>query len=144
MRQINEAGLKLIKEFEGCSLVAYQDAAGIWTIGYGCTHDVSPGMTITAEEAESRLRKYADATAVQVQNLLKWAVNDNQFSAIGVFAYNVGCGNLQKSTLLNCVNTGHLEDAAEEFLRWVKVAGIPSDGLLRRRKAERELFLTPV
>jgi lysozyme len=71
-------------------------------------------------------------------------LNTNEFSGLVSFAYNVGCGNLAQSTLLNCVNTYHLEDAANEFERWIKVAGIPNAGLLRRRQAEKALFLTPV
>lgn len=140
--KFNDAGYQLLKEFEGCSLVSYQDQGGVWSIGYGCTHNVGPNQTITQEEAEQRLVMDVNLTATRVQSMLKHSLTDNQFSAVVCFAYNVGCGNLAKSTLLNCLNTGHIEDAANEFTRWDKVNGVPNDGLARRRKAEQALFLS--
>lgn len=137
-----DAGYQLLKEFEGCSLVSYQDQGGVWTIGYGCTHHVGPNQTITQEEADDRLKMDVGLTSTRVQSMLKHDLTDNQFTAVVCFTYNVGCGNLAKSTLLACLNAGHPDDAANEFSRWVKVDGIPNEGLARRRLAEKALFLS--
>ncbi|MEM9246791.1 MAG: lysozyme, partial [Cyanobacteria bacterium P01_F01_bin.153] len=56
-RQINEEGLRLLKTYEGLYLKSYQDAVGVWTIGYGCTEGIGPGMTITIQQAEDMLRR---------------------------------------------------------------------------------------
>ena len=140
----NQAGLDLIKQFEGCSLVAYQDQGGVWSIGYGHTLGVKHGQTCTPEEALQYLDSDIAEISKQVTALLtNDQLNSNQFSALVCFAYNLGSGNLAKSTLLNCINTYHVDEAANEFERWVKVDGIPNEGLLRRRQAEKTLFLTP-
>lgn len=138
----NDKGLQLLKSFEGCSLVAYQDQGGVWTIGYGHTGDIKADETVTEEAASNTLMDDVLKTEKRVTDLLAHDLNNNQYSAIVCFAFNVGCGNLAKSTLLNCINTGHIDDAANEFTRWDKVAGVQNDGLLRRRKAERDLFLS--
>lgn len=143
--EFNSAGLEILKEFEGCSLVSYQDQGGIWSIGYGCTHHVTPGMTITQEEAISRLEMDIQSTCDVVRNQLKSSpLNDNQFSAVACLAYNIGTGRFGTSTLLACLWAKHYEDAANQFLVWNKVNGAPNDGLKRRREAERNLFLKPL
>ena len=71
-------------------------------------------------------------------------INDNQFSALVSFCYNVGPGNLKSSTLLRHVNNGKFPEAANEFLKWTKAQGKELPGLVKRREAERRLFLTPV
>lgn len=135
------SGIQLIQEFEGCALVAYQDQRGVWTIGYGSTRNVVENQVCTADEALAMLRSDIAETELRVQNLVKWPISDTQYTAIVCFTFNVGSGNLSQSTLLRCVNTGHLTDAAQEFLKWDKVNGVPNDGLLRRRQAERALYL---
>lgn len=135
-----DAGLKLLKEFEGYAGVAYQDQGGIWTIGYGSTGMVDKNMTITEEQAEARLKTDVAVICSQVEKLLKLPLTDSQYSAVVCFTFNVGSGNLEKSTLLNCINKGRLVDAAEQFTPWQKVNGIPNAGLLRRRLAEKALF----
>lgn len=141
--RINDAGLKLLKEFEGCKLEAYQDLVGVWTIGYGHTgEDVSPYWQITQEEADELLRKDLEKFERGVEKLLKVPVTSNEFSALVCFAYNVGLGNLKQSTLLNCINLHNKRQAPNEFLRWNKAGGIPVKGLTRRREAERLLFLS--
>jgi lysozyme len=141
--KFNDLGLQLIKEFEGCSLVAYQDQGAVWTIGYGCTHGVTPGMTITPDAALERLNTDLAGVEDAVSKIVSVALSDNQFSAVVCFAYNVGIGNLMSSTLLKFLNMGHIDDAANEFSKWDKVNGTPNAGLSRRRLAEKALFLTP-
>lgn len=145
MNQMNDKGLALIREFEGCSLVAYPDpgtGSAPWTIGYGSTRGVVPGMTISQEEAERLLQNDVQATARVVSAILETEINDNQFSALVCFAFNLGCGNLAKSTLLAKLNQRDFSGAADEFLKWDKIAGQHSPGLQRRRQAERALFLS--
>lgn len=141
--KFTDAGLALLKEFEGCKLTAYQDQGGRWTIGFGTAIGVKEGDVITQDEAEMRLLKDVSLMASRVSQILVPDLNDNQFSALVCFAYNVGCGNLAKSTLLNCLNKHQIENASGEFLRWDKISGVPNEGLLRRRKAEQALFMAP-
>lgn len=141
--QINDAGLALLKEFEGCKLKAYKDSVGVWTIGYGHTGDeVCDGMEIDQDAADELLRQDLEDKEDGVERLVKVEVSDNQFSALVCFAYNVGLGNLRSSLLLRCLNMHNPKDAGEQFLRWNKAGGRVLDGLTRRREAERALFLS--
>lgn len=145
--QLNEAGLDLIKAFEGLRLKAYQDIAGIWTIGYGHIKDVHEGQVITEHEAEIMLTDELKDYEWGVSKLLKVPVTSNQFSALVAFAYNVGLHALENSTLLKKLNAGDATSAADHFLDWDKarVNGVLREvlGLKRRREAERKLFLKP-
>lgn len=149
MRSINQDGLQLIKDFEGFKSEPYLDAASKPTIGYGCTH-YEDGITVTMndnsinEERASELLQNLlnNEFCPKVEKLLNVKVNDNQFSAIVCFAYNVGIGNLLQSTLLRCLNAMNYTDASNEFQRWNKAGGIVLPGLVRRRAAEKALFLT--
>lgn len=141
--RINEEGLKILKKFEGCKLKTYLCPAGIPTIGYGHTgKDVSEGMTITKAQAEKLLLKDLAKFEAGVADLVKVPVSVNQFSALVVFAYNIGLNALSGSTLLKKLNAGDVIGAADQFLRWNKAAGKELDGLTNRRHAERDLFLT--
>lgn len=140
--QTNKAGLDLIKEFEGLRLEAYQDSVGVWTIGYGHTGpEVHAGMTITQEKAEELLKQDLAYAEKYVERYLTVQVTPNQFAAMVSFTYNLGPHNFKSSTLLRCVNKRNPKDAANEFEKWCKAGGIVVPGLLRRRKAERDLFL---
>lgn len=139
--KFTEAGMNLIKEFEGCSLVSYQDQGGVWTIGYGSTDNVGPNQTCTQEQALERLLAKTDTLSERIRGIVPDSTRDNEFSALVCFAYNVGCGALAKSTLLFKFKQGEKLGAADEFLRWDKVNGLDRPGLLRRRQAEREMFL---
>lgn len=133
----------LIKQFEGCKFEAYPDPAtggAPWTIGYGHTRGVSKGMTCTQEQAENWLIEDLDKVGVQVSDLLKVAVTQREFDALCCFAYNVGIGNLGKSTMLKLINQGDYADAAKEFPKWDRGGGKEIAGLLRRRKAEEAVF----
>lgn len=145
MYRTNPAGLQLIKDAESLRLQAYRCPAGKWTIGYGDTGpDVVPGLVITAEEAEVRLaRRLAEEFESGVEQLLAVEVTGNQFSALVSFAYNVGLQALAESALLTKLNAGDVDGAAEEFGRWTRSKGRVLAGLVARRAAERELFLTP-
>ncbi len=140
-RQINAKGLRLLKSFEGLELRAYQDAVGVWTIGYGTTSDVRPGMVITEAQAEALLKRDLNRFERAVIDLVKVPLTDDQFSALVSFVYNVGEGALSTSTLLRLLNQRDYQGAADQLLRWDKAGGRTLAGLTRRRRAERALFL---
>ena len=137
----SDKGLALTKSFEGLHLEAYRDCAGVWTIGYGHTGPtLAAGQTISEPEAEELLRAdLADAVAC-VNRCVKFVISQSQFDAMVDFCFNAGRGNFLQSTLLRKVNSGDLEGAAVQFTLWVHAGGDVVAGLVRRRKAEAELF----
>jgi lysozyme len=154
---INEAGLDIIRDSEGLRLKAYRDPIGILTIGYGHTGaDVKYDSVITHEIAERLLLqdlKYAEGI---VTKHVKPMLNENQFSALVSFVFNVGAGcagvksgfvtlrNGLTSTMLKLINASKFDEAAEEFPKWAKAGGIELPGLVKRRNREMQLFLTPI
>lgn len=145
-KKINDAGLNLVKEFEGLYTKAYKCPAGVWTIGYGHTGKVDgkaicKGMTISKAKATELLQEDMETFERAVNNCsaLTFVPNDNQFSALVSFAFNCGSGNLK-----TLVKNRSAAVVAEKLLLYNKAAGKELNGLTRRRKAERKLFLTPV
>ena len=137
-------GRALIEKFEGLRLTAYQDMVGVWTIGYGHTGpDVKAGLTITQQQAEQLLINDPARFTHGVTALVTVKINQKQFDALVSFAYNLGLGSLQQSTLLRLLNAGNFQAAADQFPRWDRAGGKEVAGLLARRNAERALFLTP-
>jgi len=141
--KLTPAGKKLIQEFEGLSLVAYKCPAGKLTIGYGHTGaDVTKDLVITATKAGEILEADIARFAFKIRPLIKYPINDNQFSALLSFAYNLGAGALAGSTLLKKLNSGDVKGAATEFGRWVFCGKDKLPGLVRRRAAEKALFIS--
>lgn len=139
-KRINKAGFDLIRRFEGLRLKAYTCPAGVLTIGYGSTgKHVKPGMVITVEQADELLTKDL-ARFEDGVNRLAPITTDNQFAALVSFAFNVGLGNLEESTLLRMHRDGHYGAAAKQFARWNRAAGKVLPGLVKRRAAEAELY----
>lgn len=139
--KISQAGIDLIKSFEGCRLSAYLDSVNVPTIGYGSTEGVSMGDTITQDEAESLLREDLIRFEACVNDYVTVDIDQNEYDALVSFAFNLGCGALKTSSLLRLLNAGNKEAAAQQFLRWDKAGGKVLAGLTRRRKAESERFL---
>lgn len=133
--------IPLIKEFEGCKLKAYKCPAGVWTIGYGHTEGVKEGDVWTQEKADEILASDVDLFSAGVKRLVRSSLNSFQLGALISFAFNLGLGNLGKSTLLKLVNEGKFDLAANEFVKWNKANGQVLPGLTRRREAEKALFL---
>ena len=134
--------INLIKRFEGCRLKAYKCPAGLWTIGYGNTQwqdgqSVKEGQEISLYKAESLLTFYVEKFASQV----KVKVNQNQFDALVSFAYNVGVGAFNRSTLKKMVieNPGNALIRAE-LMKWIAKGSAYEKGLTNRRKAEADLY----
>ena len=135
------AGLAIIKKFEGFSAKAYRDIGGVPTIGFGHTGpDVQMGDEISELEAENLLRGDLLHFDHGVLRLLTAPTNDNEFSAMVSLAYNIGLGAFQKSSVLKFHNQGKKALAKAAFLLWIKVNGHPLNGLIRRRTAEANLY----
>lgn len=145
--QISKNGIELIKRFEGLRLKAYQDSVGVWTIGYGWTQPVDgkkvgPGMQIDQATADRLLKCGVVQYEQGVNQLVKVKITQGQFDALVSFAYNLGLRSLSTSTLLQKLNDGDKQGAADQFGRWVNAGGKRLDGLVARRAAEREMFLS--
>ena len=157
---VSEAGIQLIKSFEGCHNSPYRCPAGLWTIGYGhvlypdqarlktderASYALKPehNRLWDADEIDSLLEKDLLRFSVGVRRLCP-AVVDRQchLDALVSFSYNCGLGSLQSSTLRMKYNREDYEGAADEFLKWNKAGGKVLRGLERRREAERALFLS--
>lgn len=136
----------LAKEAEGLRLSAYPDPGSggdPWTIGYGSTRGVKKGMTITLDEANTRLAADMDQAGSAVTRWVDVPLSQNQFDALCDFVFNLGEGNFRGSTLLKKLNAGDYAGAAAEFPRWNKASGKVLPGLVTRRAAERALFERP-
>lgn len=143
--QCNQAGLALIKSFEKCSLFSYQDTRGIWTIGWGHTGPaVMADQTCTQDEADAWLAQDLSVAEGTVNAHVTVGLNENQFSALCSFTFNVGSGNFDHSTLLKEIDADNLDDVPNQLLLWDKNHdGTVNAGLLRRRIAEKQLWMTP-
>jgi lysozyme len=137
----SQKGVSLIRSFEGLRLKSYQDSVGVWTIGYGATRGISAGMTITNDQAERMLLNDIARFEPEIERLVKVTLNQAQWDALMSFTYNLGAANLASSTLLRLLNTGDYGGAAEQFPRWNKAGGQVLAGLVKRRAAERVMFL---
>lgn len=139
----SQKGIDLIKKFEGTVLKVYKDAVGLPTIGIG--HLIKKGevfTTITQQQAEELLAKDLKQFEEGINTSIKVALTQNQFDALVSFAFNLGMGNVNSSTLLRKLNAGDIQGAANEFVRWNRAGGKVLNGLTRRRLAEKELFLS--
>lgn len=147
MPKINDAGLEIIKGFEGWSSKPYKCPAGIPTIGYGSIWTIDGDRVtmshheITEKEGEALLRRELNHVEKIIPKLIKVPLTENQFSSLCSFTYNVGSGNLQASTLRMKLNRGDYDGAANEFPKWRRAGGKILRGLVRRREAERNLFI---
>ena len=147
---INKACVDLVKEYEGFEATAYKCPAGVWTIGYGTTAEAGvgivpiEGMTITKAKAEGYLHATMDKFANAISMGITAPINENEFGAFVSLAYNIGPGAFSKSSALRYFNAGNKAKAADAILLWNKADKKVSNGLVRRRAAERALFLTPV
>lgn len=146
------ACVSLIQEFEGCatrqpdgSFHAYPDPGSggdPWTIGWGSTGaDIKQGVSWTQQQCDERFTEHLASFAAGVSNAVGSAkTTQNQFDAMTSFAYNLGLGNLQSSTLLKLHKAGDYAGAQGQFARWNKAGGKVMAGLTRRRAAEAALY----
>lgn len=146
--KISDNGLNLIKRFEGCRLTAYQDAVGVWTIGYGTTNadkaitgtTICQGLKISQATADDWLRQSVDKKyGPKVDKYSKYEWNQNEFDALVSFAYNIG-----SIDGLTASGSRSKEEIADKILAYNKAGGKVLSGLIRRRQEERKLFITSV
>jgi len=144
MPELTPAGLSLICKFEGFSEFIYTCPAGYPTIGYG--HVVLPieynKFAAGIDEPEARVILQEDAYIAEkaVLRLVKVPLNDNQFSALVSFVYNLGSGAFQRSTLRQVINRGEHSAAPKQFMRWIYAGNTPLKGLISRRQAEAQMY----
>jgi lysozyme len=149
----NDRTVDMVKRWEAFRAEAYQDGAR-QAIGYGRNEGhrgfvITPGMRVSMEQASDWLREDLAEVGVIVSKLVKVPLNDNQFGALCSLGYNIGTGNLGKSTIIENINAGDFEAAAKGFLRWNKARNkegvlVVLPGLTKRRTDEKWLFQSPV
>jgi lysozyme len=146
--KVTERALALIKEHEGLRLSAYLCPANKPTIGYGATFyqdgsKVKIGDKITTEEADKLLAFHINHFSKGLISLVPKSLNDNQFSALVSFSFNVGIGNFKASTLRRHILSNKTEqEIREQFNRWVYSKGKKLNGLIKRRKDEADLYFS--
>ncbi len=143
----SDKGLDLIKLSEGLETEAYPDPGNRvtgepWTIGYGHTRGVHRGDTCTEAQASDWLREDLQAAEGAVRHLVGVPLGQRQFDALASFVFNIGAAAFGNSTLLRLLNAGDTTGAAEQFKRWNRGADGVLPGLVTRRAAERDLFLS--
>lgn len=141
--KMSDEGLKVTTTSEGCKLTAYPDpgtGAEPWTIGYGHTKGVMPGMTCTQEQAIAWLKQDVSWAEQAVSQLVTVPLTQGQFDALVDFVFNTGTTNFRKSTLLQKLNAGHYEEVDSELLKWVFAGGRKLPGLQARREKEASEF----
>ena len=148
---VSKNGLDLIKEFESFKSKPYLCPSQKATIGFGSTY-YPDGKKVTLQDKEITEEKAFEILEYiankdfgsNINKVVKVPLNQNQFDALVSFAYNIGNGNFNSSTLLRWLNQGNYKEASMQLLRWNKSKGIVLNGLTRRRKAEKALFDKPI
>ena len=158
--KVSDAAIRMIKHHEGVRVRPYRCPALLWTTAVG--HVIDPSHAAVKYEERKNLPIPAgwdrsltmdEVDAILAQDLGRFergvarycpaAVNhQGQFDALVSFAFNVGLGNLQRSSIRMRYNRGDIEGAADAFLMWTKAAGRVLPGLVKRRQDERAMFLT--
>ena len=135
-------GRALIQSFESLRLQAYQDQRGIWTLGWGHVQGVVENQTCSISDADEWFTQDTQTAVNAVNRTTDVPLSQEQFDALVSFTFNVGQTAEAHSTLLSYVNQSNFAAAADQFLVWNHVSGVPNAGLTRRREAERALFLS--
>jgi lysozyme len=145
----NKKGIEIVKHFEGFRSRPYRCSAGIPTIGYGACYypdgtRVTMGDRQVSKDQAEELLVYGLRTAEKaVARLVGVPLTVNAFSSLSSFVFNVGSSRFRSSTLRQRLNRKNYAQAAMEFPKWRRGGGVILPGLVRRRSAERELFLLP-
>ena len=147
---ISNSLISLVRTSEGFSAVPYRDSVGVWTIGYGFTHlpDGTPISQATAamsiDQANEILGQLLEQY-IHAVNAMGLFFNENQKDALVDFAYNLGIGSLRGSTLLKlAIEKPDNPAIRNEFMKWTHAGGEVLPGLVTRRKAEADLYFTPI
>lgn len=138
--QASENCIWMIEDFEGFRADPYKCPAGVWTIGFGTTRNITKDTPkVTKDQAEALLLFDVATFEKGVSDIVKVPLSQHQFDALVSFSYNIGLGAFRTSTLVRRLNGGDYNVGAE-FLRWNKASGKELPGLTRRREAEKQLF----
>jgi len=137
----NDKGLAIIRKWESLRLKAYKCSADVWTIGWGHTKGVKQDDVCTIEKANEYFKEDLEEKELQINNL-NLQLTDNEYSALISFIFNIGIGNFTKSTMLRLLKQNKKIEASNEFQKWNKCKGETLDGLTKRRRDERDLFLS--
>ena len=152
-RALSAGAFVLLMGLEGFRAMPYRDIGGVWTDGYGNTHDVVPGQPVTEPAARATLSKHTGAFGQGVLDCLDREPSQGQYDAWVLMALNTGLGapgkkdgwcwlkSGRKSTLVRRFNAGDELGACLAGLSWVKVGGQYSQGLFNRRWAEYQLCI---
>lgn len=135
------SAIDIVKSFEGCKLVAYQDVRGIWTIGYGHTKGVYPGMTCTQAQADAWLIADLQEASSELLQVSPGPFAPGAQDALISFVFNLGIGDYRSSTLREYVHAQDWPAVKTEFLKWDHSGGQVIAGLLRRREAESAMIV---
>lgn len=138
---ISPAGIELVKRFEGVRLEAYDDGVGVWTIGVGHTLGVKRTDKITMAQCDEFLKVDLEDAEDAVHRLVTVPLTQGQIDALVSWTFNLGASALAKSTLLKLLNQGRYQEAADQMPLWCRAGGQVLPGLLKRRNAERVMFL---
>ncbi len=142
-RKVNDAAFAIAVAAEGCVLTTYRDPAGTLTAGYGHTGpDVVPGTTYVQAQADTWLASDMARAAACVEAHVRVPLNDDQFSALAEFVFNIGAGAFAASTLLRLLNQGYYAAVPLQLMRWTRAGGRVQPGLTARRAREAALFAT--
>lgn len=141
----SEKGLQFIRREEGERLTAYADVIGVWTIGVGHTgtvdgKPVAKGMVISTDKSRELLSADLSKFESAISRLVKVPLKQYEFDALVSLVFNIGETNFARSTLLKKLNANDFKGAAEQFLVWKNAGGRPVQGLLNRRKREKDMF----
>ena len=158
--KVSERAIEMIKHHEGVRVRCYRCPALLWTVGVG--HVIDPkhigikledrknlpipdgwDRSLSMSEVDAILAADLATFERGVLRLCPTGLTQSRFDALVSFSFNVGLGNLQRSTIRMCHNRGDFEGAAEAFMAWTKAGGKELPGLVKRRKDERALYLTP-
>lgn len=140
----SEQGLRLIADFEGCRLSPYQCSAGVWTNGIGHTAGVKAGSVINEHQAAANLIEDVRAVERGIARCMAVKMPQSVYDAVSAFAFNVGVSAACNSTLATFIKRQQWQAACDQLPRWIYVNGVKSQGLERRRTAERALCLQGV
>ena len=142
MMKISQAGLELIKHFEGFSHEVYICPGGFRTIGFGhlMADDEDYPDGISLFEGERLLWAELEKDQQAVRRLINVPLTQGQFDALVSFVYNLGSGALQRSTLRQKINREEHDEVPKELMKWVYADGRKLNGLIRRRQAEGLMY----
>lgn len=136
-----------LKSFEGLELRMYRDSAGLWTIGYGhlmtaAEQRIWRGRRMTEEQAQALFRADVAAHAAYVDRYVSVPLTQSMYDALVSLVFNIGGGNFRRSTLLRLLNSGNYQGAMNEFHAWRRAGGRVVPGLVTRRSAEADWFMS--